>query len=92
MIKHGISPYIKDLIIQDFKETPFVFKFDETTTVQTKKQYDGYVQFWSKEQNLVTSMYCGTIFVGHCTANDLLHHFNQFGEEMRFCKQNNRSA
>ena len=35
-IKHGISPIV-DHYIQDFKSTPFVFKFDETTTIQTKK-------------------------------------------------------
>ena len=84
VIKHGISPFVKDLYIQDFKGTPFVFKFDETTTIQTKKQYDGYVQYWSTEQNLVTSVYCGSIFVGHCLAKDLLHHFAKFGEDMKW--------
>ena len=27
------------------KEKPFIFHFDESTTSQTKKQYDGYVKF-----------------------------------------------
>ena len=40
MIKHGISLYVKELLLNDFKGTPFVFKFDETTTLQQKKQYD----------------------------------------------------
>ena len=84
VIKHGISPFVKDHYIQDFKGKPFVFKFDETTTIQTKKQYDGYVQYWSTEQNLVTSVYCGSIFVGHCLAKDLLHHFGTFGEQMNW--------
>ena len=83
-IKHGISPYIKALNINDFKGSPFVFKFDETTTVQVKKQYDGYVQYWSKEQNLVVSVYCGSLFVGHCFSKDLLSHFFKFGEEMQW--------
>ena len=82
IIKHGISPIV-DHYIQDFKSTPFVFKFDETTTLQTKKkkkQYDGYVQYWSAEKNVVIFVYCGSVFVGHCLAKDLLHHFNTFGQ------------
>ena len=83
-IKHGISPYIKEMNIYDLKGSPFCFKFDETTTLQVKKQYDGYVQYWSKEQNLVVSMYCGSLFVGHCFSKDLLDHFSKFGEEMQW--------
>ena len=83
-IKHGISPFVKDLYINDFKGTPFVFKFDETTTLQVKKQYDGYVQYWSDEQNLVSTVYCGSLFVGHCFSKDLLDHFSKFGEDMHW--------
>ena len=36
--------YVKDLYIKDLIGTLFVFKFDETTTLQVKKQYDGYIQ------------------------------------------------
>ena len=46
-----------------------------------KKQYDGYVQYWSPEQNLVTSVYCGSLFVGHCFSKELLKHFASFGED-----------
>ena len=49
-----------------------------------KKQYDGYTQFWYAERNLVTSVYCGSIFVGHCRPKDLLHHFNTFGQQMKW--------
>ena len=49
---------------------------------RSKKQYDGYVQYWSKEQDLITSVYCGSLFVGHCTSKDLLSHFCKFGEDM----------
>ena len=51
--------------------------------MQVKKQYDGYVQYWSNEQNLV-SVYCGSLFVGHCFSKDLLAHFLKFGEEMQW--------
>ena len=83
-IKHGISPYVKDLYLNDFKGSPFVFKFDETTTVQVKKQYDGYVQYWSNEQNLISTVYCGSLFVGHCFSKDLIDHFSKFGEDMEW--------
>ena len=82
VIKHGISPYVKDLYIKDLIGTPFVFKFDETTTLQVKKQYDGYIQYWSKEMNLVNSVYCGSLFVGHCFSKYLLPHFTTFVEDM----------
>ena len=84
VIKYGLSPHVKELYINDFEGTPFVFKFDETTTIQTKKQYDGYVQYWSTEQNLITTVYCGSLFVSHCTAKDLMQHFNKFGQEMKW--------
>ena len=84
VIKHGISPYVKDLYINDFNGTPFVFKFDETTTLQVKKQYDGYIQYWSKETNLVNSVYCGSLFVGHCFPKDLIQHFTSFCEDMKW--------
>ena len=84
VIKHGIAPFVKEQAVEEFRGTPFVFKFDETTTIQTKKQYDAYVQFWSAQRNLVTSVYCGSIFVGHCAAKDLMHHFQYFGEQMNW--------
>ena len=41
-IQFGIAPYLKEKLIYDVKNKPFTFKFDETTTRQVKKQYDGY--------------------------------------------------
>ena len=43
VIQHGIAPYLFDSIIANIK--PFSFMFDETTTSQVKKQFDGYVRF-----------------------------------------------
>ena len=41
-IQYRIAPYKKNVDIC-CERTPFTFKFDETTTLQTKKQYDGYL-------------------------------------------------
>ena len=31
-LQHGIAPHVKDLIVKDLADSPFTFKFDETTT------------------------------------------------------------
>ena len=38
-LQYGIAPHFKDLISKDLANSPFTFKFDETTTSQMKKQY-----------------------------------------------------
>ena len=58
-IQYGIAPYITESFIKDLCNCPFTFKFDETTTKQVKKQYDGYVQYFlnimakSQQHNVV---------------------------------------
>ena len=37
VIQYGLSPYFQDLLQRHHKGKPFLFKFDETTTSQTKK-------------------------------------------------------
>ena len=44
-------------------------RFDETTTAQTKKPDDGYLSCFSKKFNIVTTVYLGSLFVGHCEPN-----------------------
>ena len=46
-IPFGIAPYLKEKLTYDVRNKPFTFKCDETTTSQVKKQYDGYLQYWS---------------------------------------------
>ena len=77
-ILFGIAPHIKALLKADYCNEPFTFKFDETTTSQIKKQYDAYITFFSKNRNVIITSYCGSLFVGHCTADDLVDHFFHF--------------
>ena len=35
-LQYGIAPHLKDLIVKDLANSPFTFKFDETTTSQAK--------------------------------------------------------
>lgn len=82
-IEFGIAPYVIDMIKKDFFEQPFTFKFDETTTSQVIKQYDGYICYFSKSANNIITRYCGSIFMGHCTAKDLVEHFYEFIRKLR---------
>ena len=41
--QYGIAPHLKDLIVKDLANLPFTFKFDKTTILQMKKQYDAHV-------------------------------------------------
>ena len=36
-IQYGIAPHVKQMLIYDVNNTPFTFKFDESTTSQVKK-------------------------------------------------------
>ena len=83
-LQYGIAPHLKDPIVKDLANSPFTFKFDETTTSQVKKQYVAHVQFWSEKENPAIIVYCGSLFFGHYTAEDLVSHFNEFGIRMKW--------
>ena len=64
------------------KNTPYSCLFAETTNSQVEKQYDGYVIYWSKSSDSIVHSYCGLLFVGHCTAVDLIEHYEEFVEQL----------
>ena len=51
-------------------------------TSQMKKQYDGYISFFSKKLRKIVT-YCGSLFFGHCTSDDLVDHFFEFVRDLR---------
>ena len=53
VIKYGIADHLKKQLIYDVKNTSYSFCFDETTNFQVKKQYDGYVIYWSKRSDSI---------------------------------------
>ena len=77
-LQFGIAPYCKEQLIYDIKRRPFSFKFDETINRLVDKQYDGYVQYWSDSEHKIVNRYCGSLFLGHCTSDDVVDHFKQF--------------
>ena len=76
MIKFGIADYLTKKLIYDVNRVPFSFLFDEFTNNQIKKQYDGYVSYWSPRSDQVVSAYPGLLFLGHCNTDDLVEHYN----------------
>ena len=81
LMKHGIAVYAKNDLNSDIDGRPFSFHLDESTNQQVKKQYDGYVTFYSTIEKSIVMAYCGTLFVGLCSSADLLNHFYKFFEE-----------
>lgn len=68
ILEFAIQPYSLENICSDFRDTAFTFKFDETTNCQVNKQYDGHIQYYSKKFERVVNQYCGSLFIGHCNA------------------------
>ena len=81
LMKHGIALYSKNDLNSDIDWRSFTFHFDESTNQQVKKQYDGYVTFYSTINKSLATAYCGTLFIEHCSSPDLLNHFYKYFEE-----------
>ena len=67
MIGEGLAPCFKTVIIEDVKKSnlPFTMHFDETTTVQVRKQMDMTLRCWSPTHNEVWVAYYTSLFFGH---------------------------
>ena len=82
VIKFGIADYLTMKLIYDVNRALFSFLFDESTTNQVRKQYNEYVSYWSPRYDQVVSAYAGSLFVGHCNADDLVEHYNNFIDKL----------
>lgn len=72
--RFGLAPYITKLLVADVNKEMFVLMFDESLNETSKnKQLDLHVRYWGQDH--VQSRYLGSQFMGHGTAQDLLHHF-----------------
>lgn len=74
VIQYGIAPYILNCDKEEVRNSPYSFKFDETTNACVKRQYDAHIQYWSRKRNGVTTMYVGSLFIGHCKSKDIIIH------------------
>ena len=64
-------------------DPPSSFRFDESTTSQIKKQHDAYTTYQSNHLSRIMTKYLRTLFVGKCTAEDLLHHLHEMIEKLK---------
>ena len=82
-IQYGIYPYLIDLLLDDIKNVAIIFKFDESTIQQVKKQHDGYIHNWSKKFRCIKMSYHGIIMLDHDPAKTLLEHFLEFVDKVK---------
>ena len=82
-IGFGIATNVKELIKEDIHNTRFYFKFTETTASQVKKQYNGYILYWSKLHDQVSSSYYASLFVGHYSFGNLVDYFYCFKNDLQ---------
>lgn len=72
--RFGLADFIKRELTRTLTG-PYVIMFDESLSSTTKsKQLDLHVRFWNNGE--VQSRYMGSQFMGHGTAEDLLHHID----------------
>ena len=71
-LQFGIAPSCKEQLIDDVKRMPFYLQ------VRWEHQYDGYVWYWLESGHKVLNRYYGSLFLEHCTSDDLVDHFKQF--------------
>ena len=81
-IQYGIYPFLKYLLLDDIKDVAFTFKFDESTTQQVKRKYDGYIQYLSQSFQCIKISYFETIMVDHCPTENLFEHFLEFVDKV----------
>lgn len=76
--RFGIAPFVKRQLITKVNDDSFVVMFDESMNKTTKnKLLDLHVRYWTTDETglYVCTGYCGSEFLGHSTAEDLLDKF-----------------
>ena len=81
IVQFCVAPYINDTLVKDLIDTPFVFKFDKTTTQQINKQYDSFVSYYPSRFQRIFTIYVRSLFAGDFKSDDLVSHFFEFIEK-----------
>jgi hypothetical protein len=74
---HGLAPFFNEELLQKMDMCKkFVVCFDESLNkVAQKGQMDLLVRFWDEKLHQVQTRYVTSVFLSHCTAEDLLAKF-----------------
>ena len=70
VVQFGLVSFVKDELITDVQKTPYYCKLN------------GYASFFSKKLRKIVASYCDSLFVGHCTTDDLVDHFFEFAKDL----------
>ena len=77
LISDGIGPLLATEIGESILKSKggFTLLFDETTTLQTRKQMDILIRYWSEKDNLVVTKYVTSFFFKRAPADTVVHLF-----------------
>ena len=83
-VSDALGRLVKDKLCEEVSKSPatFTILFDETTTVQVRRQMDVLIRFWSDRE--VKTRYLTSLFFGRAPAVDLLKLFKQMMEDSTF--------
>ena len=73
IMSDGVGPLMLKMLVEDLcnSEAAFTLMYDETTTVQVKKQMDILVRYWSESEQRVTVRFLSALFFGHAKGVDV---------------------
>ena len=72
LVSDGLGPFFRKQLCENVsKSTAFVLQFDETGTVQSKKQCDILLRYWSVERGEVVVQFLKAIFFKHALGSDV---------------------
>ena len=79
IIREGLLPYFTQIIIDDLVKfkLPFSIHFDETTTVQVRKQMDLTLRYWSTKHDEVWTVFYTSLFFGHAEGETVFRNMNE---------------
>lgn len=82
LITFGIAPYVRELLLEDLRDTPgFVLSFDESFNQELQQeQMDFVVRYF--HQGKVESRYLTSAFLGHTRAEDLKRKFEEATKDL----------
>ena len=72
LVSDGLGPFFRKQLCENVsKSTAFVLQFDETGTVQSKKQCDILLRYWSVERGEVVVQFLKALFFKHALGSDV---------------------
>jgi hypothetical protein len=77
LINFAIAPYFHEkLLLSATGATAYVICFDESLNeIAQRGQMDLIIRFWDDDKQQVATRYLTSVFMGHATAEDILHAF-----------------